>query len=229
MKLNLTRSGSIATVVLVALLASVGVAYAAIPSADGVIHACYNASSNPSGSVRVIDTEAGAKCAKNEKPLSFNQTGPAGPQGPAGPAGPTGLTGPQGEPGPAGVSTATFAFTTVHVALPEAFTKVVAKNLPAGSWAIVATVNTSAFGPISGGDNIRDVNCELRNGADFIGGATDRRAIPVDDHVYRSLSMNGGAQVPAGGGEVSLWCNSQGGTETVQHAQMMMIQVGGFS
>ena len=45
--------------------------------------------------------------------------------------------------------------------------------------------------------------------------------------------MNGGALVPAGGGEVSLWCNSQigGGSEGegVEYAQMMMIQVGGFS
>src|SRR6266508_2718052 len=143
MRLNLTRRGSIATLVLVALLATVGVGYAAIPSSDGVIHACYNASSNPSGSLRVIDAEAGVKCGKNEKPLTFNQTGPQGPAGPAGqtgpqgPAGPTGSQGPigpqgpQGPAGPAGISTATFAFTTAFVALPETFTKVVAKNLPA--------------------------------------------------------------------------------------------------
>jgi hypothetical protein len=93
MKPNLTWRSGIATVVLVALLASVGVAYAAIPSADGVIHACYNATSNPAGMLRVIDAEAGAKCAKNEKPLNFNQTGP---QGPAGPAGPQGIPGKNG-------------------------------------------------------------------------------------------------------------------------------------
>jgi hypothetical protein len=154
-----------------------------------VIHACYNASSNPSGSLRVIDAEAGAKCAKNEKPLDFNQTGPQGPQGPA------------------GISMATFAFTTAFVALPETFTKVVSKNLTAGSWAIVATVNTNVYsqgGGPTAGDNIRDVSCELRNGATVIGSATDRRAIPLDDLVKRSLSMNGGAQVPAGGGEVSV-------------------------
>jgi hypothetical protein len=88
-----------------------GSGYAAIPSADGVIHSCYNASSNPSGQLRVIDQEAGAKCSKNEKALSFNQKGPKGdpgPQGPHGPKGDTGATGAkgdpgsQGEPGPAG-------------------------------------------------------------------------------------------------------------------------------
>jgi hypothetical protein len=44
----------------------------------------------------------------------------------------------------------------------------------------------------------------------------------------RSLSMNGGAQVPAGGGEVSMWCHGQAAS-AVAHAQMMMLQVGGFS
>src|SRR5829696_240545 len=102
MRLYLTHRGSIVMVVFVALLATVGVGYAAIPSADGVIHACYNASSNPSGILRVIDAEAGAKCAKNEKLLTFNQTGPQGPQGPQGAAGPAGPTGPQGPAGPTG-------------------------------------------------------------------------------------------------------------------------------
>jgi len=48
------------------------------------------------------------------------------------------------------------------------------------------------------------------------------------DFVAVSLTLNGGAAVPAGGGEVSLWCQSQGGA-TVKQAQMMMIQVGSFS
>jgi hypothetical protein len=66
------------------VVAASGAAYAAIPSADGVIHGCYNASSNPSGQLRVIDAEAGAKCGKNEKVLDFNQRGPKGDTGPQG-------------------------------------------------------------------------------------------------------------------------------------------------
>jgi hypothetical protein len=106
--------------VAVVALALVGasVAYATIPGSNGVIHACYN----PSNALRVIDVDAGATCAKNEKSLDFNQTGPQGPQGPKGDqgiqgaqgiqgvAGPTGATGPAGAtgatgaPGPAGAS-----------------------------------------------------------------------------------------------------------------------------
>jgi hypothetical protein len=55
MRPNFTSRGAIATVVLVALLASAGGVFAAIPSADGVIHACYNATSIPSDMLRVID------------------------------------------------------------------------------------------------------------------------------------------------------------------------------
>src|SRR5262245_7301030 len=99
MRPNLTRKVAIATIVLVALVASVGVGYAAIPSSDDVIHACYNASANSSGMLRVIDAEAGAKCSKNERPLNFNQTGPQGLQGPAGPPGPAGSLASLSRPG----------------------------------------------------------------------------------------------------------------------------------
>jgi hypothetical protein len=243
MQPNLTQKGAIATVVLVVLLASVGVGYAAIPSPNGVIHACYNASSNPAGALRVIDAEAGAKCSKNEKSLIFNQTGPQGPagpagsqgpagptgsQGPAGPTGPQGPAGPQGEPGPAGISTATFVFTTQEIVLGENMTRVLSKNLPAGSWAIVATGNMEVGHTSFGGDRILTTACELRNSAAIIGSAVDRRLVPDDDFATVSLTSNGGAAVPAGGGEVSLWCQSQIGA-TVTQAQIMMLQVGSFS
>jgi len=112
------------------LLGSGALAWAAvaptIPGPDGIIHSCYNATGNPVGSLRVIDPATGATCSKNEKALSFNQTGPQGPQGiqgeqgiqgvpgadgaqgVAGPAGPTGATGATGSPGatgPAGPAT----------------------------------------------------------------------------------------------------------------------------
>lgn len=67
-----------------------GVASAAIPSAGGVIRACYQASSSY---VRVIDTDAGQTCTTAEKALSWNQTGPQGAAGPAGPQGPAGPAG----------------------------------------------------------------------------------------------------------------------------------------
>jgi hypothetical protein len=97
---------------LVAVLAAAGVGYAAVPSADGVIHGCIG--TNPAGSLRVVDAEAGDKCRTNERELTWNQqgpkgdkgdtgpAGPAGPQGPAGPIGPTGVAGVAGPVGPAG-------------------------------------------------------------------------------------------------------------------------------
>jgi hypothetical protein len=55
MRHKITRKAEIAILTLLGALAAVGVGYAAIPSANGVIHGCYNAGSNPSGSLRVID------------------------------------------------------------------------------------------------------------------------------------------------------------------------------
>jgi hypothetical protein len=260
MKITGTHKRTLPAVALAMTMAAVGVAYAAIPGADGVIHSCYNASSNPSGQLRVIDAAAGAKCAKNEKALDFNQRGPkgdkgdkgdpclatnpacVGPQGPAGADGADGQDGAPGAdgakgdkgdkgdpgvPGTPGISKATFAFGSSD-SLDETPTKVASKTLAAGSWAVFATVNSSSGFYFDGGDRNADMGCELRNGADVIGHATDRRVYPEEATVKRSLSMNGGAFIAAGGGEVSLWCTSQG-IDYVADAQIMMLQVGGFS
>lgn len=92
----------------VGILATVGVAYAAIPGADGTIQGCYATSSGilgiPSkGDLRVVDSST--DCRANEQAISWNQRGPQGDRGPAGPqgdAGPAGDTGPAGPVGPAG-------------------------------------------------------------------------------------------------------------------------------
>ena len=81
-----------------------GLAVATIPNTKGVISSCYKVKKvgdarGPSGQLRVIDAQAGAKCAKGEKPLTFNQRGPAGANGKPGPAGPRGVQGAQGAPG----------------------------------------------------------------------------------------------------------------------------------
>jgi hypothetical protein len=278
---RLGRKGAIAPLAVVGVLAAAGVGYAAIPTGDGVIHACYNTGSNPSGQLRVIDTDAGVKCSKNEKTLDFNQRGPQGPKGDTGPQGPkgdtgapgiqgpkgdtgapgiqgpkgdtgeqgiqgpkgdtgeqgiqgpkgdTGPKGDKGDPGAPGASTVRFAFADPSIPrLSDTTTKVASHALPGGSWAVIATVNTDTYGywPHDHDTNA-DASCALKNGDTIIGSATDRRVIPVDETIKRSLSMNGGAQVPAGGAEVSLWCTSQW-SDRVIDAQVMMIQVGGFS
>jgi hypothetical protein len=69
-----------ALLTLAALLVVVagGIAYAAIPGADGTINGCYKMSD---GTLRVIDAEAGEKCKSSEKPIAWSQTGPPGPPG----------------------------------------------------------------------------------------------------------------------------------------------------
>jgi hypothetical protein len=76
------------------LAAASGIAYAAIPGSDGVIHGCVNSS----GAVRVIDPGAGGSCSSGESALNWNLTGAKGATGLQG------APGPPGNPGPAGSS-----------------------------------------------------------------------------------------------------------------------------
>jgi hypothetical protein len=107
------------------------------------------------------------------------------------------------------------------------FSRYVSKTLPAGSWAVVATANI-ATPPDDDVGGPLDTVCELRNGSAYIGGATDSRMNTTGASVKSSLSMNGGAQVPAGGGEVSLYCKHPLGFGAVNYAQMMFIRLDGF-
>jgi hypothetical protein len=101
-----------------AVTLSAAVAFAQVPSQDGVIYGCYDGKTRL---LRVVDS--GVPCGKNEFALSWNQRGEpgvagpqgapgaqgpagapgsAGPAGPAGPQGAVGPAGPQGDVGPAG-------------------------------------------------------------------------------------------------------------------------------
>ncbi len=74
-----------------------GVAYATIPDAGGVYHACLK-----NGSIRMIDSPT-EQCKATETEITWSKTGqpgPAGPTGPAGAVGPAGPAGPQGPQGP---------------------------------------------------------------------------------------------------------------------------------
>jgi hypothetical protein len=77
----------VAAVVAGFTVGGLALAEAAIPDAQGVIHACRH---NNTGALRVIDSETGRTCGSNETPLNWNQVGPQGPAGPPGPAGSTG-------------------------------------------------------------------------------------------------------------------------------------------
>ena len=82
-----------------AVIATVGVATASIPAADGTIKACYAVAS---GTARIVDSEL-TTCRSGERLLSWNQTGVQGPQGPQGLQG---LQGPQGVAGANGTTVA---------------------------------------------------------------------------------------------------------------------------
>ena len=106
MKTRHIRGRRLVVAIMVVFGVAGGVAYAAIPDADGVIHGCRN---NGSGVLRAVETTDG--CTAAESALQWNvrgprgeqgQPGPAGPDGPAGPPGPEGASGQPGPAGPAG-------------------------------------------------------------------------------------------------------------------------------
>ena len=67
-------------VVIAAMAAAGGIAYASIPDSEGVIHACYNPKT-PSGSqLYVIDSDT-RSCAKGQTELTWSRTGPPGTDG----------------------------------------------------------------------------------------------------------------------------------------------------
>jgi hypothetical protein len=75
------------------LLAFAGAAYATVPDADGVIHACYD---KVSGQARIFDnrTNTPKRCGAKEAEVSWNQRGVPGQKGePGAPGAPGGLAG----------------------------------------------------------------------------------------------------------------------------------------
>ena len=217
MSAKLTRRGSLALIALSGTLAAVGVGYAAIPSSDGAIHSCYNASSNPSGQLRVIDAEAGAKCAKNEKTLHFNQrgpqglkgdTGPQGPQGDPGPQGPQGLQGEQGPKGdtgatgPAGSGGMSDAYVgsdtgPVFIASDGTETEVLARSLPAGNYVLQARVTLKKSAPHL------SARCALRVNGTEVDAEDDGDNVADGD--YRVHLLGTGSLAGPGSATVSCW------------------------
>lgn len=124
--------------VLLALAATA--AYAAIPSANGVISAC----TDNKGVLKIIDAEAGQTCSGNQQPLTWNHQGPVGPVGPQG---------PQGARGP---SDGYFAKANAFLATDGTETTVATLDLPGGMYLAFARVEI-----LSG-----DIGCELRGGGD---------------------------------------------------------------
>jgi hypothetical protein len=115
-----------------ALSTAAGVAYSAIPDAQGVIHACYtNGGAGASRALRVLDTEAGDTCGATETALNWNQHGQPGAPGAKGAAGPQ---------GPAGVATTYARSRSGPVSLPDTSQPkaIATMYVPRGNYAIFA-------------------------------------------------------------------------------------------
>jgi hypothetical protein len=219
-----TRKANVAVIAAIGVLAAVGVGYAAIPSADGVIHGCYNAGANPSGTLRIIDAEAGGKCGKNEKALDFNQKGPKGDTGARGPEGPAGkdgtngidgkdgTDGKDGAPGPAGGSDV-YSAAKDSQALAETIglQTVLSVDLPAGSYAI--TAKGQKPGPYA-----------MACGVYLNGSELDYGVMDGDDHEIFTLIGVGSLAAP---GTATLACTANPLVTTgVGHPRIVAIKVG---
>jgi hypothetical protein len=227
-------------------LLAVGIGYAAIPAANGVISSCYNASSNPSGQLRVIDKEAGAKCGKNEKPLDFNQTGPKGDNGDTGEQGIQGIqgvkgdqgiqgiqgeqgeqglqgeTGPQGEAAAGGLPGVYYTGGIDNYSVREDEIAILSRDVPAGSYVIEARYRAEAVAGFAS----RAV-CRLPGGGfvtDKIGPGQGVDKALVDDS--RELSLTSAVNHP--GGLIQLRCRGVGGHPeyvTIHSATMLITEV----
>jgi hypothetical protein len=126
-------------------------------------------------------------------------------------------------------TTANFWFVQPTQSTNSAFVQVASKNLPAGDYVFLATINTTGCPGCFIDEHVLDAECQLRNpSGSVIGGTIDRRYIPPTDRVKRSLSFNGGAALP-NGGTVSVWCRGQTMTESIDSGQILTLRVDGFN
>ena len=103
------------------------------------------------------------------------------------------------------------------------------RHLDEGTYALVATGDLHDYGSFAGDDAIDDSECELHTwDGSLIGAAAAARGADPG-RTKMSLSMNGAANIPAGDGDISLWCQTQlGGGASVDNSQIMIIKHGGF-
>lgn len=169
-------------VVSLGAVAAGSVAWAAIPDADGTIHACYQAreaARRGGADLRIIDPSTG-RCHRNDTELTFAKAGPAGPAGPAGVAGAAGARGPEGPAGPpgtAGGGTGGAASSALAVRLENgdlgasvdisaapggSGVAVAQRSIPAGSHVLNGLVDVNAVG----------ATCRLTVGGEVIDEAT---------------------------------------------------------
>ena len=155
------KKSELAIVVGAGLALAAGGAYAIIPGADGVFHACY---AIKGGAVRLVD--AGVACKATEVAISWNQ---AGPQGPPGAQGPEGPQGPQGEPGSTVRAFEGTSFSAVLNSSNDS-SSLSLGTLPAGTWIVNARARLSLSGDPGGeATDLSFVWCRIGTGTALTG------------------------------------------------------------
>ncbi len=121
-------------------LATAGsVAWATIPDASGVFHACVK----KGGQLRLVDPATGDKCGKHETETTWSQAGPPGPSG---------AQGQQGPPGPGRKTISGLVWIDGSVSLGSGYSSSKAATgdyeitFPAGTWPSFPVVVVSPFG-----------------------------------------------------------------------------------
>lgn len=127
-----------------------GLAYAAIPGANGVIQGCYDGG----GSLKVVDA---LPCPKGHTPLPWNQQGVKGDKGD------TGATGATGAPGAAGQREVFFAEKITDMDLRHDFNIIVDMFLLPGRYVVEGSIelynNTNA---------VRPFVCKIKDGVSLV-------------------------------------------------------------
>jgi hypothetical protein len=209
-----------------------GVAWAAIPGPNGIIHACYK---RRGGALRVINTSAHAKCGHREAELNWSETGPPGPRGGRGLMGARGLTGARGAVGPAGSNGTdgglSDAFTTSETATLALTSsrQILSLSLPAGDYAVNASVTISnEEGP---GGSTQAATCTLVKTPHPSSQATASATVPfVEGGSSQTVSLEGTWSLPAAEA-LELSCEQSGATGSVgaKLGRIVAVDVGGIS
>ena len=238
-----SRRATTAIAASAAVLAATGTAAAALPNADGSIAACYG----PSGNVRLLDADLGAKpCGVNEQELTWNhkgpqgepgpqgQPGPQGPQGEPGPQGPKGEQGPKGDPGPGGPSFARGHWKSGWKLMTHEYE--VVSTLPLSEGYHVITARAEAFHvEWLGVEWWSRVDCRLRVVADGVAGdVLDEASVEVSDEgpEYSIIPLMALHHDPDGGDEVQLQCRDDNdiiGYTNVGNTRLMAQETGGYT
>jgi hypothetical protein len=87
------RSVGAGIVIGASIATAVGIAYAAIPDSNGVVHACYQNVTSANKPLRLLDTGKATTCPNGWKAVSWNQKGIQGPPGVQGQPGQNGTNG----------------------------------------------------------------------------------------------------------------------------------------